>query len=141
MSTFTDIKILGEAGNDQIIVDNVAKTINADGGLDTDTFAVGGTVAANKFVLNATTLGVNNRVHTFSTIENLRFDGKKNNDLLTIVALPAIDSITFNGLDGFDKIVGPNTDNVWKITPHEWGHAQYEIRVHGRGKPNWWKLE
>jgi Ca2+-binding RTX toxin-like protein len=115
LSSFTNLNILGDAGNDKIVVNNIPKTIDVKGGIGTDSLAIVGKVGANNFVLDTGSLAAPGRVHTFAEIENLRVDGGKNNDLLTITNLPEI-ATQFNGMGGIDEIVGPNTSNLWKIT-------------------------
>jgi hypothetical protein len=120
LSSISQININGNESDDNIVVNNIFKKIVADGGLGTDAFAVTGKAGPNLFGLDTDTVTVNGKVNQFTTMESVRINGGKSNDVLTIVNLPTI-PVEFNGMDGVDEIVGPDTKNLWKITQHNVG--------------------
>jgi hypothetical protein len=125
LSSIVDIDIFGLRGNDQIVIANIAKPISVDGGedvddVDVDSLSIAGKASANNFVLDDAALTVNGKVYDFSGIEQLRFDGDKSGDTLTIANFPDMQT-TFNGFGGFDEIVGNNDANIWGITSNNGG--------------------
>jgi len=120
LTSVNTINVNGHDGDDTLTVSKLNKVVNIDGGDGTDKLIVNGSAAANGFSLGSTGIAVNNFVNSFAGLEGLSVVGRAKNDVFTVGALPDFASmpgaVTFNGGDGNDTLVGPDSVNTWNIT-------------------------
>ncbi len=120
LSTINQIQINADAGNDLITVKSIDKPVNVDGGAGVNQLTIIGQAGSNTFVLNDTSVDVNDSVgnmNTYSTtnIQRLSINGQNANDTFTIETLPSITTV-IDGSGGLNTLQGPSADTKWDIT-------------------------
>ncbi|HEY2760454.1 MAG TPA: hypothetical protein VGI75_06915, partial [Pirellulales bacterium] len=131
LTSLTSVTIIADAGNDIVTVNNIDRPVTANGDNPmmpdpTDVnnrFVVVGRTSANVFDLPAagsdTMFTVNSKTYNYNNFNFLGLYGQAGADALNAHSVPILDGtnpeVLFDGGAGSDKIVGPDTDNIWNI--------------------------
>ena len=126
VASVNEVDVNSMLGTDVVTLNSIDKTVDVtNGGSSNNRLVIVGHAGQNAFTLPTAGVGtnilVNGKTYTYDAtkLAFLGLYGQSAADTLTVETVPTLGGtnpeVLFDGGAGSDKIVGPDTDNIWNI--------------------------